>query len=131
MCHTDTWQLHGIETVTYYSSVPYFSGMTLTDTTTGIMGHPTLKIPCINKYMFMHVRLINLTPSQQEEEPPFLSQRAEDQDQHEVQHYTLTQHPAKHCRKQVMQEGSHHHTRSLCGRERPRDEGIKTIAKGK
>ena len=48
--------------------------------------------------MFMH--RVNLgyichTPSKEKKEPPFLAQGREDHNQHEIEHYSLTHHPAE------------------------------------
>ncbi len=53
------------------------------------------------------------TPSNDEEEPPFLGQGAEDDDQHEVEHDPLTKHPAEHSREQVVEQSSHSCASSL------------------
>ena len=43
-----------------------------------------------------------LTPSQDKEEPPLLGELAKNNHQHEVEHDTLTEHPAEGSQKQVV-----------------------------
>ena len=55
----------------------------------------------------------SLTPSQDEEEPPLLAELTEHDHQHEVEQDALTEHPAEHCCKQVVEESSHKCTTNL------------------
>ena len=57
--------------------------------------------------------LLQLTPSQDKEEPPLFGELAENSHQHEVEHDTLTQHPAEGSQKQVVQQSCHKCTASL------------------
>ena len=54
-----------------------------------------------------------LTPSEQEEEPPFLTQSTEDHHQHEVDHDSLAQHPEEHSSEEIMEKTSHKCTPNL------------------
>ena len=51
--------------------------------------------------------ILFLTPSQQEEEPPFLAELAEDHHKHEEEHDALTQHPAEYGGEEIVQQGGH------------------------
>jgi len=56
---------------------------------------------------------MTLTPAQQKEEPPLLADAVEDHHELEVEHYSLTQHPAEDCSKQIVQQGSNKGTTNL------------------
>ncbi len=48
-----------------------------------------------------------LTPSQQQKEPPFLAELAEDHHQHEEEHDPLTEHPGEDSSEEIVEQGSH------------------------
>ena len=56
-----------------------------------------------------------LTVSYEEEEPPFLGDCAEDYHQEQVQHDSLTQHPAEGGQEQVVEQHGHKQTSTLYG----------------
>ena len=64
-----------------------------------------------------------LTPAQEHKEPPFFGESWKDDYQHEVQHHSLTQHPAEHSQEQVVKNGGHHLTSNLQERGRREDGG--------
>ena len=51
-----------------------------------------------------------LTPSQEEEEPPFLAECVEDQHQLEEEHDALTEHPAEGGSEEIVQQSSNEGT---------------------
>lgn len=46
---------------------------------------------------------LELTPSQEQKEPQFLGESGEDYPQHEIEHDSLTQHPAEHSQEEIVQ----------------------------
>ena len=66
--------------------------------------------------MLPNISLLNLralTPSQDKEEPQLLGELAKNNHQHEVEHDTLTQHPAERSQKKVVQQGCYKCTGNL------------------
>jgi len=57
-----------------------------------------------------------LTVSDEKEEPPFLGKFAENHDEHEVEHHSLTHHPAEGRQEQILEQSSHYSANNLWSR---------------
>ena len=64
----------------------------------------------------MHDAQSMLTVSDEKEEPPFLGKFAENHDEHEVEHHSLTHHPAEGRQEQILKQSCHCSTNNLWSR---------------
>ena len=64
-------------------------------------------------YIYRNSCKLALTPSQDKVEPPLFGELAKNNHQQEVEHDTLTKHPAEGSQKEIVQEGCHKCTTTL------------------